>query len=45
MIAGPFHEAHPAAPSIWITGLILMIPAACLGAIIRAKQEKPHPIR
>ena len=45
MIAGPFHEPHPAPPAIWITGLILMIPAACLGAILRARQEKPHTIR
>jgi len=41
MIAGPFHEAHPAPPAVWITGLILMIPAACLGATIRAKQTPP----
>lgn len=45
MIAGPFHEPHPAPPAIWITGLILMIPAACLGAILQARQEKPHTIR
>ena len=37
MMAGPFHEAHPAPPSVWITGLVLMIPAACLGAAIRAR--------
>ena len=45
MIAGPFHELHPAPPAIWITGLILMIPAACLGATLRARQKKPHAIR
>ena len=45
MIAGPFHEPHPAPPAIWITGLILMIPAACLGATLRARQKKPHAIR
>jgi hypothetical protein len=39
MIAGPFHEAHTAPRLIWITGLILMIPAACLGAVIRDKQS------
>jgi hypothetical protein len=38
MIAAPFHEAHPAPRWVWITGVILMIPAACLGAAIRAKQ-------
>jgi len=38
MIAGPFHEAHPAPRFVWIGGLILMIPAACLGAAIRAKR-------
>ena len=42
MIAGPFHEAHPAPQSVWITGLVLMIPAACLGAAIRDKQEPPR---
>jgi hypothetical protein len=38
MIAAPFHEAHPAPRWVWVTGVILMIPAACLGAAIRAKQ-------
>ena len=38
MIAMPFVEAHPAPRWIWIPGLILMIPAACLGAAIQAKQ-------
>jgi hypothetical protein len=38
MIAGPFHEAHSAPQLVWITGLVLMIPAACLGAAIRDKQ-------
>ena len=39
MIAAPFPEAHPAPPSVWITGVVLMIPAACFGAAIRAKQS------
>jgi hypothetical protein len=39
MIAAPFAEAHEAPRWGWITGMILMIPAACLGAAIRAKQE------
>ena len=38
MIAGPFHEAHPAPQLVWIAGLVLMIPTACLGAAIRDKQ-------
>jgi Na+-transporting NADH:ubiquinone oxidoreductase subunit NqrB len=38
MIGAPFHVAHPTPPFVWITGLILMIPAACLGSAIRAKQ-------
>jgi hypothetical protein len=38
MIAGPFHEAHPAPRWVWITGLVLMIPAACLGAAIQARR-------
>jgi hypothetical protein len=37
MIGAPFHEAHPAPPSVWVTGLILIIPAACLGSAIRTK--------
>lgn len=41
MSAAPFHEAHPAPRWVWITGLILMIPAASLGAAIRAKQAPP----
>jgi hypothetical protein len=41
MIAAPFQEAHPAPRWVWITGVILMIPAACLGAAIRAKQAPP----
>ena len=42
MIAGPFHEAHPAPKLVWITGLLLMIPAACLGASIRDKHAPPR---
>jgi hypothetical protein len=41
MIAAPFHEAHPAPRWVWITGVILMIPAAYLGAAIQAKQAQP----
>jgi hypothetical protein len=41
MIAGPFHEAHPAPQSVWITGLVLMIPVACLGAAVRDRQVHP----
>ena len=41
MIAAPFSEAHHAPRWSWIAGMILMIPAACLGAAIRAKQA-PH---
>jgi hypothetical protein len=37
MIAAPFQEPYPAPRWIWIPGVILMIPAACLGAAIRAK--------
>jgi len=39
MIAGPFHEAHTAPQWVWISGLVLMIPAACLGAVIRDRQS------
>ena len=42
MIAGPFREAHSAPQLVWITGLVLMIPAACLGAAIRNKQAPPR---
>lgn len=37
MITKPFPEVHPAPPSIWITGVVLIIPAACLGALIRSR--------
>lgn len=40
MIAAPFREARPAPPSIWITGVLLMIPAACFGAAIQGKQAQ-----
>jgi hypothetical protein len=42
MTAGPFHEAHPAPQLVWITGVVLMIPASCLGAAIRDKQAPPR---
>jgi hypothetical protein len=41
MIAAPFPEAHAAPRWFWITGVILIIPAACLGAVIQAKQGAP----
>jgi hypothetical protein len=37
MMAAPFHEAHPAPRWVFITGIILMIPAACLGAAIKRR--------
>ena len=41
MIAAPFSEARNAPRWGWIAGMILMVPAACLGAAIRAKQAPP----
>lgn len=38
MIARPFPEAHQAPRWGWILGLVLMIPAACLGAAMRTKR-------
>jgi hypothetical protein len=43
MIAAPFREAHPAPRWVWITGAIVMVPAACLGAVIHAKQRRKQP--
>lgn len=40
MIAGPFKEAHQAPRWGWIVGLILMVPASCLGGVMRAKQGR-----
>ena len=40
MIAAPFAEAHRAPRWGWVTGMILMIPAACLGAAIRARRAR-----
>jgi hypothetical protein len=40
MIAAPFPEAHSAPRWGGIVGMILMIPAACLGAAIQAKQAR-----
>jgi hypothetical protein len=37
MIAAPFPEVHQAPRWGWIAGMILMVPAACLGAIVRLK--------
>jgi hypothetical protein len=37
MIAAPFPEVHPAPRWWWIAGLILMIPAAIIGGLIRAR--------
>ena len=39
MIAMPFAEVHPAPRWVGITAMILIIPAACLGAAIRARQR------
>lgn len=41
MIAAPFAEVHAAPRWSWIAGIVLMIPAACLGAAIRAKHARP----
>jgi hypothetical protein len=41
MIDAPFHEAHTAPRWIWITGVILIIPAACIGTAIPGKQTPP----
>ncbi|MGA3046656.1 MAG: hypothetical protein ABSD67_08545 [Terracidiphilus sp.] len=40
MIAAPFPEAHSAPRWGGIVGIILMIPAACLGAAIQIKQTQ-----
>jgi len=45
MMAAPFHEAHPAPRWVWIGGVILMIPAACLGAAIQARLGPPKTAR
>lgn len=39
MIAAPFPEVHQAPRWGWIAGMILMVPAACLGGALRAKQS------
>jgi len=39
MIAAPFPEAHQAPLWWWIAGMILMVPAACLGAELRVRQS------
>jgi hypothetical protein len=39
MIAAPFPEARQAPRWWWIAGMILMIPAAVLGGLIRARQS------
>jgi len=41
VIAAPFHEAHATPRWIWTSALILMTPAACLGAAIRNRQAQP----
>jgi hypothetical protein len=44
MIAAPFAEARHAPRWGWIAGMILMIPAACIGAAIQARRAPPrHP--
>jgi len=40
MIAAPFAEAQRAPRWGWILGMILMIPAACLGAAIRVRRAR-----
>jgi hypothetical protein len=44
MIAAPFQEAHQAPLWGWIAGMILMVPAACIGAAIRARQKSRQAI-
>jgi hypothetical protein len=44
MIADPFKEAHQAPRWGWTAGLILMVPAACLGGAIRANKNKGSPL-
>ncbi len=38
MMAAPFPEVHSAPRWWWIAGMILMIPAACLGGLIRLRK-------
>lgn len=40
MVSAPFAEVHQAPRWGWIIEMILMIPAACLGAAVRAKQPR-----
>jgi hypothetical protein len=46
MMAAPFHEAHPAPRWIFVTGIIVMLPAAYLGGMIKVRQAatgvSPH---
>jgi hypothetical protein len=44
MIAAPFPEVRQAPRWGWIAGIILMVPAACLGAVIRARKTSPQAI-
>lgn len=44
MIAAPFPEAHQAPRWGWIAGMILMIPAAALGGLIRARKTSGQVI-
>jgi hypothetical protein len=39
-MAGLLHEAHPAPRVFCITGVVLMIPAASLGGVIRERQVR-----
>ena len=43
MIAAPFPEVNPSPRWGFIVGMILMVPAACLGAYIRTKQTPRQP--
>jgi hypothetical protein len=38
MIAAPFREAHQGPLWGWILGMVLMVPAACLGAAVRTRR-------
>jgi len=40
MIVGPFQEVHQAPRWGWMVGLLLMLPAASLGGLIRARQTR-----
>ncbi len=39
IVVAPFTQPHPALRWNWIVGVILMIPAACLGAWVEARRK------